>query len=326
MLMAITIIGTEAYAAPATTAPMAKPAASTPTAPPAPKLATPGKLRAYSSYNTIRLTWTAVPKAQSYIIYRSVADKKKFTRVGITKDLKFINRVPNNYTTYAYRVTAATRFQGKLIQSAPAKIRQSSVGKLRMYIKFKKNKKYKEGTIHKGSTHMADSAGGGYYVFQYKGKKRTISRVAVQTQGSKYKKKDNYSKAEASLFVTDYLRAHRISSSRKYVIWVSTQTQHLYVLKKKKGAWSVVRGWEVSTGKATTPTSTGTKQIKKKVFRHHDIQFWNCFSGWNALHGVRGNMDASIGRPASSGCVRNKNADAAWLYANCAKGTTVIIY
>lgn len=291
-----------------------------------PKLAKPKKLKAYAGHNSVKLTWKAVPKAKEYIILRSVAGKKKFKRVGKTKKTEFVDNISYIYTDYAYRVVATMKYKKKTIKSPPAKIRKNSVRRLRVYVTFKSNRKYNTGTIHRGTRIRTDGYGGGYYLFDHHGKRHSVPRVAVRDAHAKYKKEGNYKDSEAELFISGYLKSHRLRPDKKYVIWVSTYTQHLYVFKKKKGKWKVTKDWEVSTGKAASPTSTGTKRIRRKVFRHHQIQFWNCFSNWNALHGVTGNMEASIGRNASNGCVRNSNGDAAWLYAKCAKGTLVVIY
>ena len=309
-----------------TTSTSAPTLASTAPAPKPPRLAAPSKLRAYSGYDSVRLTWEAVPKAEEYLIYRSKVDNKQFKRVGKTDKPEYVDRIRNKYADYAYRVVATVKFNNTLIKSPPAKIRQNSVRRMRVYITFKTDEKFSTGTIRKGTRLMSDGYGGGYYIFDHKGKRHAVPRIAVRDASSKYEKNENYSKTEASLFINDYIRAHKISTDRKYLIWVSSYTQHLYVFKKKKGRWKVARSWEISTGRAIAPTSSGNKVISRKVLSHHDVQFWNCFSGWNALHGISGNMYASLGRPASHGCVRSANDDAAWLYLNREKGTPVIIY
>lgn len=339
--MAFTIVGTSPFALQASagtkatktatkkTASKAKATATkakaTKAAPP-PKLAKPQGLKAYAGYKAVKLEWKKVKGADRYIIMRSVAGKKKFRQVGVSKKTTFTDKIKKPYTDYAYRVYAARPYKGKLIKSAPAKKRENSVRRLRIYVTLKAKKKIKGKTIKKGTTIMTEAYGGGYYVFYRDGKAYSVPRVKIKDPHAKYDSGLEYTRKEVSFFVTDYLHRKKLKPTTKYVIWVSTYTQHAYALKKKNGQWVAVRDWDVSTGRAATPTSTGNKKIKRKVFSHHGINFWNCFSDWNALHGISGNMGASLGRLASHGCVRNGNKDAAWIYANCAIGTRIIIY
>ena len=297
--------------------------------PKAPTLPKPKKLRAYSGYNSVLLKWQAVPKAEEYIIYRSIAGKKKFKQVGKTKKLEHTDKIKYIYNSYAYRVVATKKNpkdKKKLIKSPPAKIRESSVKRLRIYVTFKTTKKYNSGTIKAGTRIKTDGFSGGHYLFSHKGKRHAVSRISVYNAYAKYQKKKDYSKSEAELFMSSFMKAHKVNPKTKYLIWVSSYTQHLYVFKKNKGKWVVAKDWDISMGTAATPSPTGLKSIKKKKFYHHGIRYWNCFSSWNALHGVSGNMSASLGRLASHGCIRNDNGHAAWLYAKCKKGTPVIIY
>lgn len=306
----------------------AAPAASSAPAQPKPvtALTAPKNVRTLSGYGSVKLTWDAVPNAQYYIIQRSVAGKMEFTRIATTKEHFIVTPVPGIYTTYAYRIIAARMDNNREILSPPAKVRESAISKMRIYITFKKTKKYDDVTIRKGTRVGADAYGGGYYVFNYQGKRHGIPRIAVTKQNAVYDRNNNYSKAEAAFFINDYARINNINTDKKYLIWVSSYTQRAYAFERKDGHWSAIRDWDCSMGKAATPTSTGHKTIKKKVPTHHGIRFWNCFSGWNALHGVSGNMKSQLGRTASHGCVRNSVTNAGWIYANCKKGTRIIIY
>ena len=291
-----------------------------------PKLAKPRNIHAYSGYRSVKLTWNAVPKAEEYIILRSIAGKKKFKQIGKTKQTNYVDKMDYIYNYYAYRVVATMKYKNKVIKSPPAKVREHSVMRLRIYITFKKTRKIDGLTIRKGTTLRSDAFAGGQYYFTYKGRRLAVPRIMVDVEGKKYEEKDNYTKNDAALFINEIVHRKKIKTNKKYLIWVSTHTQHLYVFKRKNGKWRVVKDWEVSTGRAVSPTSTGLKRIHKKVFSRHGINFWSCFSNMNALHGISGNMGASIGKLASSGCVRNHTSDAAWIYAKCGKGTRVLIY
>lgn len=323
--MLMTMSQAVAFAAPTTTKATTK--ATTPAAPKAiTSLAVPKNVHALSGFGCVKLTWDPVPNAQYYIIQRSVAGKMKFAQIATTKERYLVSPVPGIYTNFAYRIIAARNEGGKLIQSAPAKIRESAVSKMRIFVTFKKTKKYDDVTVKKGTRIGADAYGGGYYIFNYKGKRHAVSRISVSNQNADYNRKSNYSKKEAAFFINEYVRQKKINTDKKYLIWVSSYTQRLYVFEKKNGVWSTVKNWDVSMGMASTPSPTGHKVIQKKVPTRHGIRFWNCFSGWNALHGVSGNMKSHLGRLASHGCIRNGVTNAGWIYANCKKGTMVIIY
>ena len=332
ILIAVSFTATDTFAATKSKdkkKPKAKQEQTKKAAPKKPALPTPTKVRAFSGYNSVTLKWAAVPKAQEYIVYRSVAGKKKFKELGKTTKPEYVDKIRYIYNDYAYRIVATKKDpknKKKVLKSAPAKIRKNSIRRLRIYVSFKSARKFDNGTIRAGTRIMTDGFGGGRYVFTYKGKRHTVSRINTYSAYPKYQKKGNYNKTEAEMFISSFVKAKKIQTTQKHLIWVSSYTQHLYVFKKKNGRWTVVKDWEISMGTASTPSPTGVKTIKKKVLSHHNIRFWNCFSSWNALHGCIGSMSNSLGRLASHGCVRNANKNAGWLYANCGKGTTVIIY
>ncbi|MDO4177467.1 MAG: L,D-transpeptidase, partial [Bacillota bacterium] len=150
-----------------------------------------------------------------------------------------------------------------------------------------------------------------------------------------YNKNDVYTKEEAEYFVN-----MRGTDSGKYLIWVNTYCQRLYIFTGSKGNWKLIDGmpWQVSTGKASSPTirtidpkgiptasiHRGYYSINKKLKKRHNIPYWNCVSGYNAIHGKRGSWSINS-VPKSGGCMRNTNAHAQWIYNNCATGKTNVI-
>ena len=124
---------------------------------------------------------------------------------------------------------------------------------------------------------------------------------------------------------TDFVNKSKKSSKTKYLIWVSTYTQHLYIFKGKKGKWKLYKDWECSTGAAKSPTPTGfDKKIEDKWRNHSGIDYWSPFQHANSIHGQRSSY--LFGKPQSNGCVRNFDQNAKWLYYNCARGTGLIVY
>lgn len=340
VVLMLTMSGTGVFAS-EVAAPAEQPAAETATAAAASatatKVAAPAKvagLKAISGFKSVKLTWDASKGATYYIVERAKSGGK-FAKIGkkVTKTT-FEDKKAKMYTKYTYRVTAVNA-GGK---SAPTKLSTKCVRKMRIYITTKVNKHLKahDGsgktcTIKAGTRLATDGFGGGCFYFTRKGATFRISGIATRNEKAQWlrpnKSRDNdYTEEDANYFINKYVKKKHIKSSKKYLIWVSTYTQHLYVFKKSKGQWKLNRDWDVSTGKATSPSPTGNKSIHKKIGSRHGLPCWNCFSSMNALHGCFASWEHLLGNPASGGCIRNKNKNARWIYNNCPKGTKVIVY
>ena len=206
-------------------------------------------------------------------------------------------------------------------------------------------------TFKAGQTVVAQGFGGGKYRFWYKGTYHYANYVRVRNcradynYNSKSKKADGnwskqayaaadktcaatnfggikcYSKVTAENFVNNSGKG----SKTKYLIWVSTVQQHLYVFQGSKGKWKLIKDWECATGAAGSPTPTGfDKQIERKVRSRHGVSYWSPFQTWNSIHGKLSSW--AMGGPASNGCVRNFDSNAKWIYYNCDPGTGLIVY
>ncbi|MDO4833829.1 MAG: L,D-transpeptidase family protein [Bacillota bacterium] len=175
----------------------------------------------------------------------------------------------------------------------------------------------------------------GKYVFVYDNHVYWLTRISTKKASTSYNRDDVYSKEEAEYFVNS-----RGTDSGKYLIWVNTYSQRLYIFTGSKGNWELKSGtpWKVSTGKASSPTirtidpkgiptkgiHRGYYTIKKKLKKRHNIPYWNCLSGYNAIHGKKSKWSINS-VPKSGGCIRNTNGNAQWIYNNCAKNNTNVI-
>lgn len=261
--------------------------------------------------------------------------------------------------TYYYRVLTVSYSD---LKSAPAAVSGTCVRPMYETVTLKesvsltshdgKNKTIK---FSSGQTIVAQGFGGGKYEFWYNGYFFTINYVRVKNCKADYQANsvangkatsysgiwgrqnyastdgvgDNYSgirfydKISAENFVND--SRHGKSSRTKYLIWVSTYTQHVYIFTGSKGNWTLYKDWECSTGAPQSPSPTGfDKQVEQKISSRIGISYWSTFQTLNAIHGQRNSY--TFGSPQSNGCVRNYNTNGKWVYDNCAVGSGVIIY
>jgi lipoprotein-anchoring transpeptidase ErfK/SrfK len=118
-------------------------------------------------------------------------------------------------------------------------------------------------------------------------------------------------------------------------IVVDLSDQKLYVYNPQQ---ELVRTVLVSTGKASSPTPTGSGQVYSKhrsvtmrgrAYVAPDVPWALCISqdGMICLHGAPWQEAAGerFGVPRSHGCVRVPSPHARWLYENTPVGTPVTI-
>ncbi|MDD3165169.1 MAG: S-layer homology domain-containing protein [Oscillospiraceae bacterium] len=126
------------------------------------------------------------------------------------------------------------------------------------------------------------------------------------------------------------------ASTADYLVWVSLKTQKINVFLGKQGAWKLAKSFACCTGKNTTPTLAGVFSYKylDKVWDFGDYYVKNAmvFNGGHAFHtrtyikATSALLDATIGTPASHGCVRMYDEDVGWLVNNLPVGATVVVY
>lgn len=310
-------------------------------------------LIAYPGYNSITLRWNKDPEAVSYKVERS-DDGINFETVSssitnaantLAENPNLINfrdkRAKGKNVEYTYRVYAVNAV-GPSVNPATAK--EKCVRPMYEKVTFKASAKL---TSHDGKkkTHVfkrnqtvtAEGFGGGKYKFYYNGNLyfATYTRMknakadfiknpggAVKKDSESWRNKTHYyDQVTAENFVNESGQ----KSKTKYLIWVSTYTQHLYIFKGKKGNWKLIKDWEVSTGKAASPTPSGfNKKLVKQIRRYSGINYWWNFQSMNSIHGKRSSY--KIGAPASHGCVRNFDSNAKWIFTKCKKGTGLIVF
>ena len=135
----------------------------------------------------------------------------------------------------------------------------------------------------------------------------------------------DYSRDEAEFFVQGFCKKLNVGSKTSYLMWTSFYTQHIYLFHRDNGRWECVDDWHCGTGRAVTPSPTGTKEIGNKSPYHHNLKWWSSFTAeglGNAFHSKY--SGDRVGQTLSHGCIRNPVKKAKKVYDNCARGTRVI--
>ncbi len=133
----------------------------------------------------------------------------------------------------------------------------------------------------------------------------------------------------------DFVNRQGYASSTKYLIWVSSYKQHMYIFKGAKKNWKLVKHYKTSTGKFGRESKFGRSILggKRKTliityyyraYYARSIRGGYIHSWTYNQHGKR--YSGNTGTPRSSGCVRLEKPDAKWLYDNVPAGTTYWLY
>lgn len=133
-------------------------------------------------------------------------------------------------------------------------------------------------------------------------------------------------------------RAQGYSSSSNYLILVDLSMQKVGIYTGGQGQWRLAQSYICSSGAGgndATPTGTFTIHSRGTWFFSRSEQeggeWWTQFSGDFLFHSLpmdqnRNVVDATLGKPASHGCIRLAISNAKWIYDNIPRGTTVNIY
>ncbi|MDO5491863.1 MAG: L,D-transpeptidase family protein [Bacillota bacterium] len=305
---------------------------------------------ALSGFHSVKLKWNKSNNAEAYNIgFRNA--NGKWESVGVTRNLEIEKKglkARNNYKfrVFAVRLKEASKNKANLTYhdingettngvwtgevSEPTYVDKQCVARMEIAVTLKKTRTYGGVKMKAGTRVITDGySAGNYYFDNPRGKRAYVARIAARGARADYQPNGDYGLESAEFFINDYLNSNKsLKPKNGRVIWVSTYTQHLYMFKEEGGKYVSLNGynWPVSMGKATTPSPTGNKMIKKRISARHGIKFWSCYSGMNALHGVKGSWGKKLGRLASHGCIRNPKDGAAKIWQNCKKGTRVIVY
>ena len=122
-------------------------------------------------------------------------------------------------------------------------------------------------------------------------------------------------------------RLKNASSKTGWIVWISLDKQRVNIYRGSKGQWSLVKTFQFSTGKASTPTPTGWKVIDFKKMWVSGCKYYTevCGSG---IHRWPGTLNKMIlgNHTVSHSCIRLTSGNAQWVYEHVPKKTAVLIY
>lgn len=294
-------------------------------------------------------SWDKSANATGYTIYRYDSSQKKYVKLKSTTSTSCVVSRLKNGTTYKFRIRSyrtvrgVTRYSSKYSSTVTVTPQKISAEVAAIHpLQFKAtvtanitakpaNSKSKKQLVKKGTQVTVISLATICKVELANGQQVYIARAKLTLDSSIYSKKA-YSRSLKEAFVNQ----NGYSSPTKYLIWVSTYTQQYTLYTGSAGKWKILRTAKVSTGKAATPTSIRICRITKKEekwtyddgrYQAPIVYFYSGNAFHSRLHNSDGSIaDATIGRPASGGCVRMYDEDVTYIYKNCPIGTTVIIY
>lgn len=319
-----------------------------------------GGITVYPGYKSITLKWRNVRGASYYLIDQwDASTNKKITGIKVKASNKEFaayrdKRANKANVNYAYSIWAVREYTDskgkKVVSKSAARATTPNVKCVRqmyqtIWLKSSVTLSAHAGgsgsrTFGSGQGIVTTGFGGGKFKFWYGGKLYYCDWTRVRKAKADYSRDLVYARQAGMNFVNEAMAAGEFSKSSKspYVIWVSTYTQHLYIFRwsVKNKRWEYFQptvggkkkysDWEVATGAAGSPTPIGfTKRIHNKIRSRHDLPYWSCFQTINSFHGKQSSWPID-GKPHSTGCVRNYNENAQWIYQNCPIGTPVIIY
>ena len=176
----------------------------------------------------------------------------------------------------------------------------------------------------------------------YKGKTYYLTTGSLRAFKCNYTT-SKYSTAQKLAYVKKY------SSKTSYLIWVSHYTQEVSIFQGRKNNWKLIKSFPCASGNYNTRSPHGTFRIGQKENGWYYVntyeEYITHYCGRNSFHtrvhrypsGSSQNhhkfpiastvyADATIGKPASNGCVRLMDSDAYYIWKYMPTNTTVISY
>ena len=312
--------------------------------------------KTYSAYNSIALEWNKSKGAKKYEIYRNGKliktikaanvksaydneDKAYYLDKDVARSLKTYYDVKSY--KYYIKVIGENGDTAKTETKTDSPVREMFITvTLKESVKLTSHDgKNKSHYFKNGQTLKTHGFGGGKYHFYYNGNLFFCSYLRTKNAKADYTKSFNYDRKEAEYFINSSPQKSAKKAPKKYTIWVSGYTQHLYLFEKKNGMWRLKKDtpnltkdskymdWEVSTGKASTPSPVGfNKRIHQKIASRHGLGPWTSFQSMTSFHGAFPDWVKKLGTPQSGACIRNLYKQSRWIYNNVPIGAYVAVF
>lgn len=139
-------------------------------------------------------------------------------------------------------------------------------------------------------------------------------------------------------FLDAYVNQNGFESKTNMLVFteIYRQTTHIFSRESPDSSWILMKSFCCTTGKNKSPTTRGKFTISDRGEWFYSerlgagAKYWVRFNGTYLFHSVsmdksKSIIDPTLGRRASSGCVRFGLTDAEWFYNNVPKGTAVYI-
>lgn len=156
--------------------------------------------------------------------------------------------------------------------------------------------------------------------------------VCVST--SNFTESGDYTDSEKEIFVN----AKGYDSSTGYLIWINPKRQKVNIFVGSRFKWKLLKAFPCATGANITPTPMGVYKYVardtawiKPDYQVRPILYFDIYRGLafhSRLYSPDGSrlIDATIGRPASHGCIRMYDEDVRWMESDLPFKTTVVVY
>ena len=133
----------------------------------------------------------------------------------------------------------------------------------------------------------------------------------------------------------EYINSLNFESKTRYFIWVDLKNFKVNIFVGSKNNWRLIKSYECTIGKKSTPTPTGTYEVGIKglyfgVEKGYKCWYYTQFKGNYLFHSIIYNLDGTVkdgrlGKALSDGCIRLNKVNAKWIYDNVPEGSKVVI-
>lgn len=308
-------------------------------------------LTVYGYNGYLYISWTGVSGADGYNVYYKKSSASSYTLLGsIASGTTYKTSKVKVNATCTFLVKPYTLINGsKIDKSAQNATVSGNPYKLLNEMATVRTIGYLSRTTRKTNLYntytsktVAKSLSSGVKVEQLDAVNTKYNRCKVLYNNKTYYCNRDYIKSYASNYTTKHYSTavkenfvKNYSSPTNYLIWISQYTQQVSIFKGSKGNWKMIRTFICATGKHTTRSARGQFKITNKekgwyyssTYEEYITHFYLRNSFHTRIHRYGGGYsDATIGKPASNGCVRLYDADAKYIYQNMPKSTTVVSY